>query len=76
VEAAHKIYYARSPEIPGISVSLENYLGTHAPWKFVKVTPHEIGYFDTKHFGGARQTVPQGTKLHSAKENGYENDLS
>ena len=63
LESAHKIYYARSPEIPGIGVSLDNYQGPDAPWKFVKVTPDEIGLFDTKHFGAERQIAPKGVKL-------------
>jgi uncharacterized protein YhbP (UPF0306 family) len=63
VEAAHKIYYARSPAIPGIPDAVSAYQGADATWKFVKVAPIEIGYFDTKNFGGRRQTVPAGVKL-------------
>jgi uncharacterized protein YhbP (UPF0306 family) len=63
VVAAHHIYYARSPAIPGISSALTDYLSTDAPWKFVKVMPTEIGLFDTEHFGGQRQTVPKGVTL-------------
>jgi uncharacterized protein YhbP (UPF0306 family) len=63
VAPAHHLYYARSPEIPGISPRLSDYLGPQAPWKFVKVTAEEICLFDTRHFGGHRQTAPQGVTL-------------
>jgi uncharacterized protein YhbP (UPF0306 family) len=66
VHEAHQIYYARSPDVPGIPNYLNAYLGESAPWKIVKVTPDEIGYFDTRHFGDARQTVPDGTHLERA----------
>lgn len=63
VHAAHEIYYARSPEVPGIPQYLDAYLGEAAPWKIGKVEPIETGYFDSRHFGDQRQTVPNGIKL-------------
>ncbi len=63
VAAAHRIYYDRSPEIPGIPSELAAYLGSAAHWKFVKITPTEVGYFDSANFGNERQVVPHGVVL-------------
>ncbi len=62
VAAAHAIYYQRSPRIPGIPDQVESYLGNKADWKFVKVTPNEVGYFDTRFFDD-RQIVASGITL-------------
>jgi uncharacterized protein YhbP (UPF0306 family) len=65
VHAAHQTYYSRSPEIPGIPIYLDAYLGDNALWRIVKVIPDEIGYFDTQNFGDERQTVPKGLTLET-----------
>lgn len=62
IPTVHGIYYTRSPVVPGIPEEVEAYLGPKSTWKFVKVTPTEIGYFDTRNFDD-RQLVPRGVKL-------------
>jgi uncharacterized protein YhbP (UPF0306 family) len=61
IPAAHAIYYQRSPEISGIPADIKSYLGD-AAWKFVKITPDEIGLFDTE-ASPERQTAPKGVTL-------------
>jgi hypothetical protein len=63
VPDAHIIYYRRAPVINGIPSEMNEFLGAAAPWKFVKVQPVEIGYFNTRAFGEHRQTVPPGVTL-------------
>ncbi len=60
VENVFKIYYTRSP---AGAVMQDNhphkYQGSKAEWKFVKIVPDEIFYFDTRFFGEKRQVVPK-----------------
>jgi uncharacterized protein YhbP (UPF0306 family) len=70
VPAAHKIYYARqgASEALGGIPDVEAHIGIAAVWKFVKVTPQEMYYFDTRFFDEVkegRQLVP----LESLKDN-------
>ncbi len=59
VEDVFKIYYARSPAGAVMQDNLpEKYKGARAEWKFVKIVPTEIYYFDTRFFGEKRQVVP------------------
>jgi uncharacterized protein YhbP (UPF0306 family) len=62
IEAAFQIYDDRSPKLSDASPDLAVYRGSAAAWKFVKVIPNEIGYFDTRHFTD-RQIVPKGVTL-------------
>lgn len=50
---AHQVYYGRVGSLE------QNEFAMHDPkWLFVKVTPEQIYYFDSKVFGEERQTVP------------------
>ncbi len=50
---AHIIYYDRVGSLE------QNEFAMHDPkWLFVKITPEQIYYFDSKIFGEERQTVP------------------
>lgn len=50
---AHKIYYGR------VGSLAQNEFAMHDPkWLFVKITPEQIYYFDSKIFGEERQTAP------------------
>lgn len=62
VEEIHQTYYGR-PEFNTVSVPASNYQGANAPWRFVRIVPNEIGYFDSGRFSNERQVVPEGTKL-------------
>ena len=61
VDAAAKINYARSrPEID-YKTKVDEHLGENAVWNFVKITPIEAWYFDTRFFDeekDGRQKVP------------------
>ncbi|HUD11863.1 MAG TPA: pyridoxamine 5'-phosphate oxidase family protein [Candidatus Saccharimonadia bacterium] len=63
VPQAHVTYFRRTSAIAGIPSELSDFLGPAAPWKFVKVEPEEIGYFNSRQFGEHRQTVPVGITL-------------
>lgn len=59
VAPAHAIYYKRvHPDGKHGKKAKEN-MGLHATWKFVKVAPQHIYYFDTRFFGEERREVPQ-----------------
>jgi uncharacterized protein YhbP (UPF0306 family) len=50
---AHQVYYGRVGSLE------QNEFAMHDPkWLFVKITPEQIYYFDSKIFGEERQTVP------------------
>jgi len=62
VEVIHRVYYSRS-ESAGVNSTPSNYQGANAPWRFVRVVPTEIAYFDSEYFGMSSQIVPPGVKL-------------
>ena len=62
VASAHSEYYTRSTKFTPISSDAESYMGPAASWKFVKITPEEVGLFDRR-FSEERQTAPKGIKL-------------
>jgi len=62
IETAHRIYYGRS-EFASVKATPENYMGPDAPWRYVRVTPTEIAYFDSERFGMSSQIIPSGVKL-------------
>lgn len=42
---------------------VQDYLGSSAAWIFVKLSPQEIWYFDTRFFGEERVKVPENIKI-------------
>lgn len=53
-EHAHKVYYGRVGSLE------QNEFAMHDPkWHFVKITPENIYYFDSKRFGEERVSVPR-----------------
>ena len=60
VDDAYKIYYTRCPRDVVMERDVaENYKGMIATWKFVRITPIEIHYFDTRYFDENRVVVPK-----------------
>jgi len=64
VAAAAEVYYGRAgaAEAAGGTADASKHLGDSAVWKFVKVIPEEIYYFDTRFFDEekeGRQLVPK-----------------
>lgn len=57
VPAACKIYYGRAgaAEAVGGEPDATVHMGDAATWKFVKVVPKEMYYFDTRHFDEVKQ---------------------
>lgn len=53
VKLAYKIYYGRAGYGPDMQEYLKN-----PTWLYVKITPENIYYFDTRFFGEERQLVP------------------
>lgn len=60
-EQAYAVYYSRVyPETKrDPRKEPKDYLGPEAEWRFVKIEPQSIWYFDTGHFGEERQEVPK-----------------
>jgi len=59
VEEAYKVYFKRRfPEKGQSENPPEFHKGDKAAWKFVKVKPIHIHYFDTRFFDEVRQEVP------------------
>lgn len=59
VETAHTIYYKRKDAERGLPKrSPTEHMGETAEWKFIKVTPAHIYYFDTRFFDENRIEVP------------------
>ena len=63
VDEAYDIYYGR--KYPDIRKNkrgkeVDDYKGKNAEWKFVKITPTNLYYFDMRFFDEERQTVPLG----------------
>lgn len=52
-QKAFDIYYRRA----GKQADVQNYIN-NPTWIFVKITPKNIYYFDTRYFGEERQLVP------------------
>lgn len=52
-QKAHKVYYGRVSSLEQNEPFIDN-----PKWLFVKITPEQIYYFDSKTFGEERQTVP------------------
>ncbi len=61
VKEAYKVYFKRRFPKTGIAKSKkpEDCIGPHAVWKFVKITPKSLYYFDTRFFDEERQSVPK-----------------
>ncbi len=57
VPAAHKVYYHRVYPDGNHNKKPEENIGL-AEWRFVKIMPSEMYYFDTRFFGEQRQQVP------------------
>lgn len=55
IEKAFDIYYGRAGKGPDVKQYLNN-----PTWLYVKVTPIQIHYFDTRFFKEERQEVPKG----------------
>lgn len=53
IELAYKTYYGRA----GFGPDVQEYLNNPS-WLYVKITPENIYYFDTRFFGEERQLVP------------------
>lgn len=62
IQVAHAIYFQRAVPVHGLPSELIEFQSPDATWQFARITPDEIGYFDTRHFRG-RQVVPKGVKL-------------
>lgn len=59
VERAYGIYFARRFPTAGKSDKPPAvHMGKGAEWKFVRIIPVELYYFDTRHFDEARRAVP------------------
>ena len=60
IENAYNHYYRRkyTKTNKDLDTSPKDYKGPSATWKFVKIEPTEIHYFDTRFFEEERQTVP------------------
>ncbi|MBI2032817.1 MAG: pyridoxamine 5'-phosphate oxidase family protein [Candidatus Levybacteria bacterium] len=54
INHAHDTYYGRA----GFGPDMKEYLN-NPTWLYVKITPENIFYFDTRFFGEERQLVPQ-----------------
>ena len=59
VVLAHKIYYRRAYPDGKHNKKPEENMGDKAKWRFVKIIPSSIYYFDTRFFGEERQEVPR-----------------
>jgi nitroimidazol reductase NimA-like FMN-containing flavoprotein (pyridoxamine 5'-phosphate oxidase superfamily) len=57
VPAVNEIYYKRVFPDGNHNKKPEDKMG-NAEWKFVKIVPDEIYYFDTRYFGEERKQVP------------------
>ncbi len=59
VVLAHHIYYGRVYPDGKHNKKPEENMGIKAEWKFVKIAPLNLYYFDTRFFGEQRQKVPR-----------------
>jgi hypothetical protein len=57
VSSVNELYYKRVYPDGGHNKKPEDKMG-NAEWKFVKIVPEEIYYFDTRYFGEERQLIP------------------
>ena len=53
IQHAYNVYYGRAGHGPDVQQYINN-----PTWLYVKITPKQIYYFDTRFFGEERQTVP------------------
>jgi uncharacterized protein YhbP (UPF0306 family) len=59
VENAYSVYYKRRfPDTGKSDTPISAHMGESAAWKFVKIVPVHIYYFDTRFFDEVRQEVP------------------
>ena len=58
VSFAHSLYYERVYPDGKHNKNPEENMGDKAEWRFVKIIPSNIYYFDTRFFGEERQKVP------------------
>jgi uncharacterized protein YhbP (UPF0306 family) len=65
VTAAYDCYFGRVFPDTRMNPDKEprDYLGSNAEWQFVKMTPKEIWYFDTRYFAEERVQVPVGVRV-------------
>lgn len=52
IQHAYNIYYGRAGHGPDVQVYIKN-----PTWLYVKITPEQIYYFDTRFFGEERQEI-------------------
>ena len=61
IVSACEIYYGRKGAADAVGEEKpdpKQHMGDNAVWKFVKVIPQEMYYFDTRFFGEERERVP------------------